>query len=219
MILYGLLLYYLLLLCCFVDLASSQDIPLINPFTGAVIKQTEEDRPRQLVVIVTGASSGIGKDTVLEFAKNKKFKVYATMRDIHKWTPDSDSYGKGTIAVNHADHPTSTYDPHLSTEDSEKKERDRERRKQDRLSQKDTLHVEVESGYNNVVLLNMDVTDDKSVQRAVGTYKIITDHFAVINVVVIIMIPETIVMTMSMVLLAISVLPGLLSHCHVLFLD
>lgn len=37
------------------------------------------------VVVVTGASSGIGYATALEFARSPKFKVYATMRSPEKW--------------------------------------------------------------------------------------------------------------------------------------
>lgn len=37
------------------------------------------------MVVVTGASSGIGKSTALAFAKDPRFKVYATMRDTSKW--------------------------------------------------------------------------------------------------------------------------------------
>jgi NAD(P)-dependent dehydrogenase (short-subunit alcohol dehydrogenase family) len=38
-----------------------------------------------VVVLVTGCSSGIGKSTALEFAADKRFKVWATMRSPEKW--------------------------------------------------------------------------------------------------------------------------------------
>lgn len=45
-----------------------------------------------IVVVVTGASSGIGKSTALAFARDKRFRVYATMRDTSKWSlPDNAS--------------------------------------------------------------------------------------------------------------------------------
>jgi NAD(P)-dependent dehydrogenase (short-subunit alcohol dehydrogenase family) len=39
-----------------------------------------------IVVLITGASNGIGKSTALEFAKNPKYKVWATMRNISSWS-------------------------------------------------------------------------------------------------------------------------------------
>jgi len=36
-------------------------------------------------VLITGCSSGIGHATALEFAKNPKFKVWASMRDVTAW--------------------------------------------------------------------------------------------------------------------------------------
>jgi NAD(P)-dependent dehydrogenase (short-subunit alcohol dehydrogenase family) len=39
----------------------------------------------QQVVVVTGASTGIGKSIVLEFAQSNDFKVYATMRNPMAW--------------------------------------------------------------------------------------------------------------------------------------
>eukprot|EP01038_Epipyxis_sp_PR26KG_P011326 gene11326-15190_t len=39
----------------------------------------------QLVVLVTGCSSGIGKQAALDFAKDERFKVWATMRDVSAW--------------------------------------------------------------------------------------------------------------------------------------
>lgn len=36
-------------------------------------------------VLITGCSSGIGLSTALEFAKNPKFKVWASMRDTSAW--------------------------------------------------------------------------------------------------------------------------------------
>jgi len=38
-----------------------------------------------LTTSILGCSSGIGKSTALEFAKNKKFKVWVTMRSVEKW--------------------------------------------------------------------------------------------------------------------------------------
>ena len=39
-----------------------------------------------ITVLITGASNGIGKSTALEFAKNTKYKVWATMRNISSWS-------------------------------------------------------------------------------------------------------------------------------------
>ena len=49
---------------------------------AAKIKAPEK---KPITVLVTGASSGIGKSTVLEFAKNDKYRVYATMRNVMDW--------------------------------------------------------------------------------------------------------------------------------------
>jgi hypothetical protein len=39
-----------------------------------------------IIVLVTGANSGIGKAAVLQFATDNRFRVYASMRSINKWT-------------------------------------------------------------------------------------------------------------------------------------
>lgn len=39
-----------------------------------------------VTVLVTGASSGIGKSVVMEFAKSPKYRVWATMRSLSSWT-------------------------------------------------------------------------------------------------------------------------------------
>jgi NADP-dependent 3-hydroxy acid dehydrogenase YdfG len=70
--------------------------PLVNPFTGQVEKEVSNDK---VVVLVTGTSTGIGKDTVLEFAKNPRFKIYATMRDVSKSLFTKDTYGIENIVV------------------------------------------------------------------------------------------------------------------------
>jgi NAD(P)-dependent dehydrogenase (short-subunit alcohol dehydrogenase family) len=41
--------------------------------------------PEPIVVLVTGSSTGIGKSTVMEFAKDPRFKVYASMRRVEMW--------------------------------------------------------------------------------------------------------------------------------------
>jgi NADP-dependent 3-hydroxy acid dehydrogenase YdfG len=46
-------------------------------------KWVEEVLPT--TVLITGCSSGIGLATALEFAKNPKFKVWATMRNTSSW--------------------------------------------------------------------------------------------------------------------------------------
>ncbi len=52
---------------------------------AALEKQTRSKQ--KLVVVVTGASSGIGKATSLLLAKDKeRFIVYATMRSVDAWT-------------------------------------------------------------------------------------------------------------------------------------
>ena len=53
--------------------------PTRNPFTGELLK---DEAPPKAVVVITGASTGIGRDTAIEFAKNPLYKVYATMRNV-----------------------------------------------------------------------------------------------------------------------------------------
>lgn len=67
-----LLILYLLLVLSSLDL-----------YNSIVYDNIKEDK--QIIVLITGSSSGIGKSTVLEFSNDIKFKVYATMRDIDKW--------------------------------------------------------------------------------------------------------------------------------------
>jgi len=76
----------------------AQPKPKRNPFTGELIKEKVEDK---VVVVITGASTGIGRDTAIEFARNPKFKVYATMRDVRKasFTPQSLSEKQVDVAV------------------------------------------------------------------------------------------------------------------------
>jgi hypothetical protein len=53
------------------------------------------------VVVVTGASSGIGKAIALEFARYPEYKVWATMRDPSKWDSGEveDSLRVGSLDV------------------------------------------------------------------------------------------------------------------------
>ncbi|KAJ1427289.1 hypothetical protein B484DRAFT_397280 [Ochromonadaceae sp. CCMP2298] len=41
--------------------------------------------PEPVVVLVTGSSTGIGKSTVMQFASDTRFKVYASMRRVEVW--------------------------------------------------------------------------------------------------------------------------------------
>lgn len=46
---------------------------------------TRSDNSSSVVVLVTGSSSGIGKSTAIEFAKDDRFKVWASMRSTDQW--------------------------------------------------------------------------------------------------------------------------------------
>jgi NADP-dependent 3-hydroxy acid dehydrogenase YdfG len=64
-------------LCC---LLSSSAI------LGFAARQKREILPdKKTTVLITGASSGIGKSTALKFGNNTKYTVYATMRNIADW--------------------------------------------------------------------------------------------------------------------------------------
>lgn len=52
---------------------------------GALAAKDKPPEPKPITVLITGASSGIGKSTALEFAKSNKYKVYATMRNVMDW--------------------------------------------------------------------------------------------------------------------------------------
>jgi NAD(P)-dependent dehydrogenase (short-subunit alcohol dehydrogenase family) len=43
------------------------------------------DNAQPIVVLITGCSSGIGKELAIQFAADKRYKVWATMRSIEKW--------------------------------------------------------------------------------------------------------------------------------------
>jgi short-subunit dehydrogenase len=100
------------------SLASSQKV-LRDPFTGDVIKPPKEEK---IIVVVTGSSTGIGRDTAIEFAKSSRFRVYATMRDPRKarFTPET-----------------------LSESQSQ-------------------------ANLDNIIVKQMDVTSDQSVERCIG---------------------------------------------------
>jgi NADP-dependent 3-hydroxy acid dehydrogenase YdfG len=51
--------------------------------SGASVQQKDTG---SINVLVTGASSGIGKSIVMEFAKSSKYRVWATMRSLDSWT-------------------------------------------------------------------------------------------------------------------------------------
>lgn len=62
--------------------------------TGGPFGTTRSTYKHYHTVVVTGASSGIGYATALEFARDSKFKVYATMRSPKKWAQPVDEEGK-----------------------------------------------------------------------------------------------------------------------------
>ena len=71
---------------------SKRKKPTRNPFTGELLK---EEIPPKAVVVITGASTGIGRDAAIEFAKNPLYKVYATMRNINAADFTADSLSEG----------------------------------------------------------------------------------------------------------------------------
>jgi NADP-dependent 3-hydroxy acid dehydrogenase YdfG len=66
--------------------------PSVDPFSGKPIEKKKEHSYEQ-VVVITGASSGIGYATALEFARDPRFKVYATMRSPEKWERPAEEEG------------------------------------------------------------------------------------------------------------------------------
>jgi NADP-dependent 3-hydroxy acid dehydrogenase YdfG len=66
--------------------------PSVDPFSGKPI-ETKKEHSYEQVVVITGASSGIGYATALEFARDPRFKVYATMRSPEKWERPAEEEG------------------------------------------------------------------------------------------------------------------------------
>jgi len=78
----------LVLVLSLLGLGWGMDILKFARNVEALSKASEEGAGPPLVVLVTGASSGIGKAIALEFARHGTYKVWATMRDPSKWDGD-----------------------------------------------------------------------------------------------------------------------------------
>ena len=74
----------ILVLVAGVGNTAQPNAPLDTP-TGTPPASSKGDKKTERVVLITGASSGIGYATALEFARNPMYKVYATMRSPEKW--------------------------------------------------------------------------------------------------------------------------------------
>lgn len=82
------LLFYAYLAIISLKFSDSLNYDKIAKLHDEIIYPNSENK---LVVIVTGASSGIGRAIALELASHTlKFKVWATMRDISKWNGADD---------------------------------------------------------------------------------------------------------------------------------
>lgn len=63
-------------------------IVLLCSFASLVTAARQKRPPlpeKKTTVLITGASAGIGKSSAIEFAKNEKYRVYATMRNVEDW--------------------------------------------------------------------------------------------------------------------------------------
>ena len=50
-----------------------------------LLRLFEEIFCEEIVILITGCSTGIGRSLALELSKSEKYKVWATMRDLSKW--------------------------------------------------------------------------------------------------------------------------------------